>query len=217
MQPPDAGFTQRIEPHYALPVLVRDHEGVDPLNASLVSLIRELEQRHRGTRLDATHMRECTTQGGFQTSGNSNFLDIDHAATRQLRDQLIKPAIDAYLEDALDADPFAVRYRLFSWSNILRAGDWQAPHMHPTEFNIISGVYYVSAPALPEPQGWIEFLNPHPISTMHGGTSSRRHAPRTGQLLMFPPYYMHFVHPFRGDSERAIVAFDVRVAPPGGG
>ena len=26
---------------------------------------------------------------------------------------------------------------------------------------------------------------------------------------IFPPYYIHYVYPFRGAGERAIVAFDV--------
>lgn len=49
--------------------------------------------------------------------------------------------------------------------------------MHPTEYNVISGVYYVKTSVNPEPQGWLEFINPHPISTMHGDSSSRRHQP----------------------------------------
>lgn len=204
-------FEQRLESHFPVHVMVREHRDATALNEALRKTVLALEQRHRGTELDATHMRECTTQGGYQTSGRDNFLDLQDAHVRSLRDTVVKPAVDAYLADALGANPFGVDYRLYSWANVLRTGDWQAPHMHPTEFNVASGVYYVHAPERPEPDGWLEFINPHPISTMHGSTSSRRHAPRSGQLLLFPPWYMHFVHPLRGDGQRVIVAFDVRL------
>jgi uncharacterized protein (TIGR02466 family) len=133
-----------------------------------------------------------------------------------LRDEMVLPAVHDYLREVFGANPALVDYRLYSWANVLAAGHWQAPHAHPTEYNVISGVYYVQVPPRPEPEGWLEFLNPHPASTMHGDRNSRRHAPRAGQLLLFPPYYMHFVHPFHGDGERAIVSFDVRLRPPRG-
>ena len=115
--------TQRLETHFPVQVLVRDHQGLETMNAELAKLIAELRKAHAGTHLDAVRMQQCTTQGGFQT-------------------------------------------------------------------------------------------NPHPISTMHGDSSSRRHQPAEGQLILFPPYYMHFVHPFKGDGERAVIGFDVRLQPP---
>ena len=32
-----------------------------------------------------------------------------------------------------------------------------------------------------------------------------------GDLILFPPYYIHYVYPFRGEGERCIVAFDVLI------
>lgn len=216
MSPIPTRCTERLESHFPIHVLVREYPEAGALNAALFECIARHRQRDAGSERDAAHMRQCTTMGGFQTSGASNFLDSEHDAVRSLRDDLVQPAVARYLSQALGAHPALVDYRLYSWANLLRAGDWQAPHMHPTEFNVASGVYYVRVPEAPEPQGWLEFINPHPISTLHGGSSSRRHAPREGQLLIFPPYYMHFVHPFQGAGERAIVSFDVRlrVAPP---
>ena len=34
----------------------------------------------------------------------------------------------------------------------VREGDWQAPHMHPSTGNLISGVYYAAVPEKPEPE-----------------------------------------------------------------
>ena len=184
------------------------------MNGELLARIRELRKDDAGTHRDAVHMRQCTTQGGFQTSATGNLFDQPSAVIRDFRDSLVKPAVDDYLRSVFGANPSNVKYRLHGWANILRSGDWQAPHMHPTEYNIMSGVYYVKAIANPEPQGWLEFINPHPMSTMSGDASSRRHQPVEGQLLLFPPYYMHFVHPFGGDEERAIIGLDVRLEPP---
>jgi uncharacterized protein (TIGR02466 family) len=213
---PHAATSERLENHFPVQVLVRDHAGASALNHRLFDVIAGLRQRDAGSKRDAVAMRQCTTMGGFQTAGDSDFLDHADPAVRELRDAIVMPAVHRYLAQALQANPLLVDFKLHSWANVLRAGDWQAPHMHPTEFNVASGVYYVRVPEAPEPQGWLEFINPHPISTLHGDRSSRRHQPREGQLLIFPPYYMHFVHPFAAAGERAIVSFDVRLRPARG-
>jgi hypothetical protein len=38
---------------------------------------------------------------------------------------------------------------------------------------------------------------------------TRRLYPKSGDLILFPPYYIHYVYPFQGPGERCIVAFDV--------
>lgn len=87
--------------------------------------------------------------------------------------------------------------------------------MHPKEYNIISGVYYVDVPEQEAPAGDLYFVNPHPISVMAGAQSmTRSHTPVSGQLLLFPPYYMHYVHPMISDDPSVVVAFDVRLDSP---
>ena len=39
--------------------------------------------------------------------------------------------------------------------------------------------------------------------------------PREGRMILFPPWYVHYVHPFRGGGERAIIAFDILAQKPG--
>jgi hypothetical protein len=41
--------------------------------------------------------------------------------------------------------------------------------------------------------------------------ASRNHQPKSGQIILFPPYYMHYVHPMRLDEKRRVIAFDVRL------
>ena len=207
-------FDQTIENHFPITVMTRCHKDVAELNDSIVSLIKELERRFANTSQNAALDPQITTQGGFQTTGARSFLEGDNPAVQHLRRELLEPAVDTYLEAAHQAKPGTVRYRLYGWANILRTGDWQSPHIHPTEFNVASGVYYVRVTNRPPPEGCIEFINPHLISVQHGQTANRIYQPREGDLILFPPYYMHFAHPFRGSAERAIVSFDVRVEPP---
>ena len=82
--------------------------------------------------------------------------------------------------------------------------------------NVASGVYYVHLPDdKPSPEGCIEFINPIPESVHHGFPATRRLHRREGLMVLFPPYYTHYVHPFRGTGKRAIIAFDLLAQKPG--
>ncbi|HEX6930363.1 MAG TPA: putative 2OG-Fe(II) oxygenase [Gammaproteobacteria bacterium] len=201
-----------METHFPVNVLVRRHAGVQELHAGITAAVRALEMQYGGTDQNAATNDLSTTQGGFQTPPAMDFLELDNAAVRDLKQRIVLPAIEQYLQDVWDANPYLTPFLVKSWANILRRGHWQAPHMHPTEFTVISGVYYVDVPPLAEPSGCIEFINPHPISVSLGGqTATRRHQPQSGELLLFPPFYMHYVHPVVEDAERVVVAFDVRL------
>lgn len=137
------------------------------------------------------------------------FLNRPEPAVSRLRDEVVQPGVARYFAKAYDNKVDTSRTRLVSWANILAAGDWQAPHMHPSVGNLASGVYYLHVPEKPAPEGCLEFLNPHPVAHHHGVSLTRRLQPRAGDLIIFPPYYIHYVYPFKGDGERAILAFDV--------
>lgn len=133
---------------------------------------------------------------------------------RELKGAVILPAVERYLDEVLDCDPMFTPFKMASWANVLHEGHWQAPHIHPKEYTIISGVYYVDVPSQPAPTGHLEFINPHPISVPLGAqTMTRSHQPVTGQLLLFPPYYMHYVNPMGKGGPRIVVSFDVRLNP----
>jgi uncharacterized protein (TIGR02466 family) len=205
-----AEYDDHFEVHFPTLVMQRHNNGVGELNEALFTLIADLRRRYAESADNAVHGGEVSTQGGYQTSTQMNFLQREEPAVGQLRDQVFLPAIERYFEEAFGPESSRLKYWLMGWSNVLSEGDWQGPHMHPTPYNLASGVYYVKLPpGKPEPQGCIEFINPHPISAHHGETTTRRIVPREGDLLLFPPYYLHYVHPFCGAGERAIVSFDV--------
>lgn len=206
---------ESLQVHFPVHVLVREHEGVDEINHPLAELIRRLDDELRLGPDNAATNGSSTTQGGFQSPAAMNFLDRPEPAVRALRQLVVMPAIEHYLAAVHQVNPLLARFQVRAWCNRLGKGNWQAPHLHPTEFTIISGVYYVHCPALAPPAGCLEFINPTPISVMLGGQAATRlHVPQTGQIVLFPPHYMHFVHPLDRDIERIVVAFDVRLQAP---
>ena len=204
-------FEDKIEIHYPTTVLERHHGGCEELNEALWVLLKDMAERYRDDpRENAIYSGRISTQGGFQTGRHHNFLEEPNPAVVEFRERILLPAVHRYLTEVFGAEAGQLKPWLMGWANLLAAGDWQAPHMHPTAGNLASGVYYVKAlEDKPAPQGWIEFLNPHPASVHHGFTLTRRIEPRSGKLVLFPPYHIHYVHPFAGPGERAIIAFDV--------
>ena len=209
-------FGQSIEVHYPTTVLERDFIGVEGLNQRLRSFVLEWESAYRNTEENAARSGKVTTQGGYQTSLNKNLFELANDSIAELKKELVLPAVAAYLQAVFKEEVKNITPWLVGWANVLRKGNWQRPHFHPTERNLISGVYYVDVPeALAEPDGCIEFINPVPISVHHGFSTTRRIKPKTGKLILFPPYYMHYVHPFVSEKERIIIAFDVIGKPAG--
>jgi uncharacterized protein (TIGR02466 family) len=114
-----------------------------------------------------------------------------------------------------------------AWANVVRAGNYAKPHVHPN--SNVSGVYYVDvgdAANDDQHSGVIEFIDPRQRPGMFEteGTvpfDGYRIAPTTGALLLFPSWLYHYVHPYRGTRPRVSVAFNVtiqklKVLPPGG-
>lgn len=193
-------------------VMVREHSGLEEINAGVASIVKALATELADTDRNAATNGESTTMGGFQTPADMAFLNRDEEPVKALRNQVILPAVEHYLGEVLGADPLFTPFVLKSWANILTRGHWQGPHMHPKEYTVISGVYYVAVPEAPAPSGRLEFINPNLSSVSLGAQSAtRRHESKTGQILLFPPYYMHFVHPVQEDQQRIVVAFDVRL------
>ncbi|MBU6470773.1 MAG: hypothetical protein KGL00_02840 [Gammaproteobacteria bacterium] len=200
----------QFEDHFPICVMVSHHVGLEALHRETFEVIRRLRDQHiNDVQENAALSGGITTYGGYQTSRKMMFLNRPEPAVSRLRDEVVQPGVARYLAKAYDNKVDTSRTRLVSWANILAAGDWQAPHMHPSVGNLASGVYYIHVPEKPAPEGCLEFLNPHPVAHHHGVSLTRRLHPRAGDLIIFPPYYIHYVYPFKGDGERAILAFDV--------
>lgn len=102
-------------------------------------------------------------------------------------------------------------YGLDCWSTILRSEGYQLPHIHTSAW--LSGVYYVQLP--PEinnrdksHSGWIEFGGSGFNLPKHSG-SLRLIAPKVGNLILFPSYFLHRTVPFHSKRPRISIAFDI--------
>lgn len=205
-----------LEVHYPTLVMQRDHSGVAELNSALAEHVRDLDRRFRDSPQNAARSGKITTEGGYQTSLKTNLFQQGAPAVQRLADEVLMPAVKRYLAEVFLEQAAQITPWLVGWANVLNQGDFQRPHFHPTEKNLASGVYYVQIPRdLPEPQGRIEFINPVPISVHHGYSTTRRLHPAEGRLFLFPPYYMHYVVPFKDPGERIVIAFDVLGQKPG--
>lgn len=212
----DTSHTDQVEVHFPTTVMVRSHDGLEVLNRELMRLIRDLEDRYADTDENAVRQGTISTQGGYQTSTRMNLMTLDNAAVVSFRDQVLLPAAREYLQQVFGEESQQLNPWPVGWANLLHGGDWQGPHFHPTDKNVASGVYYVHLPEeKPAPEGCLEFINPIPTSVNHGFPFTRRVRPAEGRIVLFPPWYVHYVHPFRGEGERAIIAFDVLAQKPG--
>lgn len=210
-------FTQDIEIHYPTTVMQRRHSDVAELNGRLYALLRALAERYEATPQNAVASGQVATQGGYQTGGAMNLFLLKDDTVVRFREELVMPAVNDYLAHVFGAEARHFNPWPDGWANLLREGDWQRPHFHPTHRNVVCGVYYVHLPdELPEPQANIEFFNPIPVSVNHGFPSTRRLLPEEGKLILFPPWYVHYVYPFRGAGDRCIIAFDVFAQRPAG-
>jgi uncharacterized protein (TIGR02466 family) len=209
-------FTDELEVHVPTTVLQRQHSGVETLNAELYRILQGLSEQFADTSRNAVRSGAISTEGGYQTATDMNLFLLREPAIAQLRDEIVLPAANEYLRHVFG--DLAEQFNPWpdGWANLLREGDWQRPHFHPSHRNVVCGVYYVHLPDdRPEPEGNIEFFNPILASVNHGFPSTRRLVPAEGKLVLFPPWYVHYVHPFRGGGERAIIAFDILAQKPG--
>lgn len=193
-------------------VLTRMYHDVGALNAALAALIREV----RDTVPNAAP--GSSTRGGYQT--DTNFLYRQDPPVKSLQAMLYQ-AVQVYLPQLFQSDlaqaPKSVEARLWGWAVIMRAGDFNSPHVHPDAH--VSGVYYPDVPSQdsatePEDGGRLTFYDPRPGATMHplkGHQTVQTFTPTAGSLVIFPSYLMHGVDPFRGPGERISIAFNARL------
>jgi len=208
-------YNNNIEIHYPITVMERKFNNINRLNNKLMAVIEALETEYRNTNSNAVKTDQITTQGGFQTPLNVNFFQIKEPAVQEFKKEVILPAVNDYLKEVFKEESQKINPFLVGWSNILQTGDWQRPHMHPTQTNLVSGVYYVNVPKMADnSEGHLEFINPMPISINHGFSNTSKVTPVSGKLVLFPPFYMHYVHPSKQQQKRVVIAFDVLAQNP---
>jgi uncharacterized protein (TIGR02466 family) len=185
-------------------VLMRDRLPADqPINQALVDEIIRLDSE-----------RADLTTGYLE----GNLLALEHPALVWLR-ECINHAVIRYIDHS--AIDYAVDWHLQGWANVNRFGDYHNLHNHPHAW--LSGTYYVSVPDAPidlpgrsdRTPGAISFFDPRPQANMTAikadGQVDPEHRiqPRSGDILLWPAFVHHLVHPNLSQDHRISVSFNV--------
>jgi len=129
----------RFEEHFPITVMLSHHTGLEGINAGIAKLLSGLRTQYLTDKQENEALSgTITTYGGYQTSKKMMFLNRPETDVQALRDQVVQPGVQAYLDRVFGEQGKQIKTRLVSWANILKEGDWQAPHMHPSTGNLIT-------------------------------------------------------------------------------
>ena len=184
--------------------LRRTLPGAELANKALAAFVMELEAANR----------ELTTDylGG-------NLLASDHPAIVWLRDCINRTVADYFRQLGMD---YQIDWTLQGWANVNRLGDYHDPHNHPHSY--LSGTYYVQTPADRAPlqtrkdvrPGAISFYDPRGPAVNMGAIRGDPYInpehtvqPEAGEILLWPAFLMHFVHPNLSETPRISISFNV--------
>jgi uncharacterized protein (TIGR02466 family) len=185
-------------------MLRRTLPGADVANPALADYILALEEDNRALTTDYRA---------------GNFLTVDHPAVEWLR-QCVNRATADYFRQLKMA--YAVDWTVHGWANVNRLGDYHDPHNHPHCY--LSGTYYVQVPTDRAPlrtrsdvrPGCITFYDPRGPAVNMGAIRGDPYIepehtvePRPGQILLWPAFLMHFVHPNLSETPRISISFNV--------
>ena len=189
--------------------------GAESANVALAALIRQLEYQH----LEKTRQTQQIKSSSITTDYLSqDFFGQKHPAVQWLVSCVNKSASDYLRHAGVDRD---VSWSLQAWANINRKGDYHNIHNHPHSY--LSGTYYVQVPDVSSTAGTRDDLNPNAISFYDPRGQANMNAilgdgevdpeycllPVAGQILMWPSFLMHFVHPNLCEEERVSISFNV--------
>jgi hypothetical protein len=172
---------QRLHtPHQIAAITALHYPRAADLNAALAAAFAALA--------DADFTRRSHFIGG-------RFENLYLDAERLPRlDELLRFATAAAAERL---GPTYPRLRCGFWLNAMPPGSSTSRHSHEENDELLSGVYYVTAPAQ---SGDILFAD---------GPFEIRVTPQPGMMLLFPPALLHWVEPHRGAGLRLSVAFNL--------
>jgi hypothetical protein len=131
----------------------------------------------------------------FTTNYRSgNLLTAENPAIAWLRDCINRTAVDYLRHAGLD---YPVNWSLQGWANVNRRGDYHDPENRPDVR-----------------PGAISFYDPRGFANMTAIRGDRQieaeftHRPEAGDILMWPAFLLHFVHPNLSDERRISISFN---------
>ena len=153
-----------------------------------------------------------TTIKGFQSDHHINLFANPSEKMMKLKNIILKELETYYLkyhnESCSYIKKWPSRKNLHGWYVILKRLGHQTPHIHPSGW--LSGVIYLKVvPPLGKNEGAIEFsLNSEKYSDLK--SPKLIHQPKAGDIVFFPSSLHHRTIPFKTDTDRIIVSFDLK-------
>lgn len=194
---------------WSTPILRRTYENAGDVCVALKSLVLDRAKTQKNV--------QKGDEGGWHS--DEDLLSWGGPAVAQLS-QWITAASQDMTTAISGGQVYRGKLDLSAWANLSRTGQYNAMHTYPS--CVWSGVFYVEAGDPPTPEhpksGVIEFLDPRAGAEMvitpgipfgQGKVCT----PKNGQLIMFPSWMKHMVHPYWGEGERISIAFNVRLRP----
>lgn len=150
-----------------------------------------------------------TTYKGFQSD---NIFQDPKDNLKNLKSIIIDEIQSYYLKFQTQACTFIEQWpskkNIRGWHVVLKKFGGQKEHIHPGGW--LSGVIYLKVvPSLEENEGAIEFgLNSDQY--FHENSPSFLYQPKLGDIVLFPSSLHHKTIPFSSDSDRIVIAFDLK-------
>lgn len=201
-------------------LLTRQLPGAAPANEALKEVLLQLEAGHTHSEKQAVFNDSSNEKTDLTTDYlQQELLSVDHPAIHWLASCINKTVADYLRNCGVDVD---VSWQLQAWANINRLGDYHNLHNHPHSY--LSGTYYVQLPKASEQQAGsrsdldscaISFYDPRGQANMTAikgdGQIDPEHRvqPVPGQILLWPSFLHHFVHPNLSSELRISVSFNV--------
>ena len=99
------------------------------------------------------------------------------------------------------------------WAAVNKKGDYNTIHQHGSY--VMSGAYYLQ---MPEDCGKISFRDPRPGALSNWLTNKvirkgefENYTPLESDLMLWPAFLDHFVHPSKSDNDRIMISFDLHL------
>ena len=152
------------------------------------------------------------THNGFQTPKHINLFKNSPQAISYLKSIILKELDSYYLKYEKESCSYIQKWpcnkNLFAWYVILKKQGYQEAHIHTSGW--LSGVIYLKVvPPLDKDEGAIELsLNGANYSDIN--SPQLTHQPNLGDILLFPSSLHHRTIPFSTDTERIVLAFDLK-------
>lgn len=194
---------------WSTPVLRRRFANTEAVNQGLKDLVLE--------RARTTKNVQKSNLGGWHS--DEDLLAWGGPDIAQLQ-QWIVGAFQDLTSVTGGGQQYNGKLELNAWANLNRKGDYNMVHTHPA--CVWSGVYYVETGDPPTPEhpksGVIEFLDPRAgiemvVTPGLPFAQTKAAVPNSGEMIVFPSWLKHFVHPYWGDGDRISIAFNVRIRP----